>query len=113
VTVVAIVNLFSALALVATKTFLAVQPPQDDALILLVVLASLSVGLSLAFLKLQNWARWIFVVVYIILLIRIPGRVIAGGDLLDIIGVLLGGLFEAWAVWYLFRTHVKAAFGDT
>jgi hypothetical protein len=72
VTVIAIANLVAALVWLASKTLLSAQPPQDDLLILLTVIVLFSVGLSLALWKLQNWARWTAIALYILSLIRIP-----------------------------------------
>jgi hypothetical protein len=112
VTVIAIANLLAALAF-ASQMFLAAQPPQGNSLIVLGVAVLLSIGLSLGLFRLHNWARWTSVVLYVLSLIRIPVRVLTASGLWNITSVLLPGIFVAWAVWYLFRPHVEAAFGET
>ncbi len=113
VTIIAIANLFGPLALAASEVLLAERPAQRGLLGLLVVTVLISITVTVALLKLQNWARWVAVVLYVISLVGIPGRVVAAHGFGDIMSVLLPGLFLVWAVWYLFQAHVKAAFGVT
>jgi hypothetical protein len=111
VTIIAIANLFGALALVASEVLFAEQPPQGGLLGMLVVAMLISVTVTVGLLKLKNWARWIAAVLYVISLVGVPGRMVAAHGLADIISVLLPGLFLLWAIWYLFQAQVKAAFG--
>jgi hypothetical protein len=113
VTVIAVANFVAALAFLASETILAADPARGDLLIVLVVIVLISMGLSWALLKLQSWARWTSIVLYILSLIRIPARVISASGLGEIVSICLSALFVAWAVWYLFRPHVKLAFNDT
>jgi hypothetical protein len=112
VTVIVIVNLVVTFAWLAIKAVLAQAISTDDFL-LIILGAFFCIVLSVALIRLKNWARWTYAVLCVVSLIRIPGRVVAAdGDLFQITGVLVSGLFVAWAVSYLFRTHVKAAFGE-
>lgn len=112
VTVIVIVNLVATFAWLAIKAVL-IHEPSTDGWILILVVALFSAGLSIALLKLRNWARWTCIALYVFSLIRIPARMLAAnGDLFQITGVLLAGAFAGWAVWYLFRARVKIAFGE-
>jgi hypothetical protein len=112
VTVIVIVNLVVTFAWFAVEAVLSREPSTGGWLMILVA-AFFFVVLSIALLKLQNWARWTSIVFYVLSLIRIPVRVLtAGGDLFQITGVSLAAAFVAWAVWCLFRANVKAAFGE-
>jgi len=71
----------------------------------------LSVGLGVALLRLQNWARAIVVVLYGLSLISIPGQVIFAHSVVDVFAALVAGSYAVWAVWYMHRSQVKAVFG--
>ena len=111
VTVIAVANLLGPLALVASEVLLAEQPAHGGLLGLIALTVLISITVSVALLKMQNWGRWVAVVLYVISLANIPGRVAAARGFADVMSVLLPGLFLVWAVWYLFRPHVKEAFG--
>jgi hypothetical membrane protein len=69
------------------------------------ILVILGIGL----LKMQRWSRWLAVVGSVAWLVFIPRQVhTAHGP--AILGFLLRTLFSVWVIWYLFRSHVKAAF---
>ena len=66
--------------------------------------------LAVALFSMRNWARWAFVVIYAASLAFAPVRVALAHDLIYIIRVLAQSSLWAWAIWYLFRPHVKEAF---
>jgi hypothetical protein len=110
VTAIAVINILGAFALAAGE-LLSAQRPQGGLLGLLVVTMLFGVGLSVALLMLQNWARWVTIVVYGLSLAATPAQVVRAHGVANTASALLPGLFLLWAVWYLCRADVKAAFG--
>ena len=70
----------------------------------------LSVGHSIALLRLQNWARAVVVVLYGLSLISIPGQVLLAHSVVDVFAVVVPGSYVVWAFWYMHQSQVKAAF---
>jgi O-antigen ligase len=68
------------------------------------------VALSIALLKMQSWSRWVCIALCAIWLVFIPRQFVAAHSVGDVVRVVGWGLFRAWAIWYLFRPHVKQAF---
>ena len=66
--------------------------------------------LIVALLRMHKWARWAVVVISAASLILAPLRIVLAHEQLYRIGVMVQCSFWAWAVWYLFQPHVKAAF---
>jgi threonine/homoserine efflux transporter RhtA len=97
--------------LVASELLLSAQRLRGGPLGMLITMVLLSVALSIALLKLRNWARWIVIVFYGMSLIGVPARVVTSHDVVGAFVTVLPGLYLLWAVWYLFQPHVKAAFG--
>jgi hypothetical protein len=111
VTVIAVLNILGGFALTVNEMLLSPERPQGRSLGILIVVVLLGVGIGVALLKLQNWARWGAIVFYGLSLIAIPVRVIRAPGIADAMTALVPGLYLLWAVWYLFRPHVQAAFG--
>ena len=101
-----------ALAAVGFVSQIFVGTDQDRDPLLLGATALFLVVVSVALFGLQNWARWTCIVLYIISLVRLPVRVFFAGGSAGIAGVVLQAIFVGWAVWYLFRPHVAASFGE-
>jgi hypothetical protein len=110
ITVIASLNILGGLALGVSEMFSAHRPEGALAWVLAVG-AILSVGLGIALLKLQNWARAILVVLYGLSLISVPGQVIFAHSVIDVFAAVVPGSYAVWAVWYMHRSQVKAAFG--
>jgi hypothetical protein len=70
----------------------------------------LGIGIGIALLMLQNWARWLVIVFYGLSFLGIPVRLVASHTVVDVVVALLPALYLAWAIWYLSQPHVKAAF---
>ncbi|HMH06241.1 MAG TPA: hypothetical protein VK579_06120 [Terriglobales bacterium] len=111
VTVIAVLNILGGFALAVNEMLVSPERPQGRSLGILIVVVLLGVGISVALLKLQNWARWVAIVFYALSLIAIPVRVIRAPGIADAVTASVPGLYLLWAVWYLFRPLVKAAFG--
>jgi hypothetical protein len=111
VTVIAVLNILGGFALTVNEMLLSPERPQGRWLGILIVVVLLGVGISVALLKLRNWARWVAIVFYGLSLIAIPIRLIRAPGIADAMTALVPGLYLLWAVWYLFQRHVKAAFG--
>jgi hypothetical protein len=110
VTVIAVLNILGGVAVIAGGLFLSPEPPQGVALGILVIVALLPVGLGVALLQLENWARVLMIVFSSLSMIAIPGALMAH-SLADAIAMLVRGLLALWIVWYLLQRHIKAAFG--
>ena len=112
ITVIASLNILGGFALGVSELFSAHRP--EGALVWIsAVGVILSVGLGIALLKLQNWARAIVVVLYGLSLISVPGQVIFAHSVVDVFAAVVPGAYAVWAVWYMHRSQVKAAFGRT
>jgi hypothetical protein len=110
ITVIASLNILGGFALGVSGMFSARRP--EGALTWILALGViLSLGLGVALLRLQNWARAVVVVLYGMSLISIPGQVIFAHDAVDVFAAVVPGSYLAWAVWYMHRSQVKAAFG--
>ena len=110
ITVIASLNILGGFALGVSEMFSAHRPEGALAWILAVG-AALSVGLGFALLRLQNWARAVVVVLYGLSLISIPGKVIFAHSVVEVFAAAVPGSYAVWAVWYMHRPQVKAAFG--
>ena len=110
ITVIASLNILGGFALGVIEMFSAHRPEGALAWILAVGVI-LSVGLGVALLRLQNWARAVVVVLYGLSLIGIPGQVIFAHSVVDVFAAVVPGSYAVWAVWYMHRSQVKAAFG--
>jgi len=112
VTIIAVLNILGLFALIVSEFFVSPLRPEGGLLGLLVVVALFSVGLSVALLMLQNWARWVSIVLYAFSLLRCAGFVATANGTIDAVASLVPGLYLLWAVWYLCQAHVKAAFSS-
>lgn len=111
ITVIASLNILGGFALGVCEMFSAHRPEGALAWIS-VVGVILSVGLGVALLRLQNWARAVLVVLYGLSLISIPGEVIfATHSVVDVFAAVVPGSYLVWAVWYMHRSQVKNVFG--
>jgi hypothetical protein len=110
VTVIAVLNILVGFLFVAI-VFLAQEQSQSNAPGALVTIM-FGIGVSVALLKLQNWARWIVVSVCVFSLVNILGLVVGPQSFANTTAELLLGSYMLWVVWYLFKPHVKAAFGS-
>jgi hypothetical protein len=110
ITVIASLNILGGFALGVSEMFSAHRPEGALAWILAVGV-TVSVGLGVALLRLQNWARAVVVVLYGLSLISIPGQVIFAHSVVDVFAAVVPGSYAVWAVWYMHRSQVKAAFG--
>jgi hypothetical protein len=83
------------------------------ALVVLMAITQLCIGIGLW--KLRNWARILTGCYYmfglLLGLMGLPALFIASFDFSKLGETLLGPALCGWAVWYLSRPHVKAAFG--
>lgn len=110
ITVIASLNILGGLALGVSEMFSAHRPEGALAWILAVGII-LSVGLGIALLKLQKWARAVAVVLYGLSLISVSGQVMFAHSVVDVFAAVVPGSYAVWAVWYMHRSQVKAAFG--
>lgn len=110
ITVIAVLNILAGISL-APGVLLSPQRPPGT-LIALLALNLFGVAISVALLMLQNWARWTVIVSYVVSVIRVASQVIALHGAADVLRVLLVSVYGVWAVWYLFRPRVKAAFAS-
>lgn len=110
ITVIASLNILGGFTLGVSEMFSAHRPEGALAWILALGVI-LSLGLGVALLRLQNWARAVVVVLYGMSLISIPGQVIFAHDVVDVLAAVVPGSYLVWAVWYMHRSQVKAAFG--
>ncbi len=109
ITVIASLNILGGLALGVSGMFSAHRPEGALAWISALVII-LSIGLGVALLRLQNWARAVLVVLYGLSLISIPGEVIFAHSVVDVLAAVVPGSYLVWAVWYMHRSQVKAVF---
>jgi hypothetical protein len=109
ITVIASLNILGGFALGVSAMF---QPEGALAWILAVGII-LSVGIGVALLKLQNWARAVVVVLYGLSLISVPGRLISAHSVVDVFAAVVPGSYAVWALWYMHQSQVKDAFGRT
>jgi O-antigen ligase len=113
VTVMACILLFMAAGVAnGLITVLSEQALKRGVLALYVGNILILVALCIALLKMQSWSRWVWVVLCAISLVLIPRQLVVAHSLADVVRVLGWGSFRAWAIWYLFRPHVKQAFGS-
>ena len=71
------------------------------------------VGLSLGLWKLRRWARWVAIWIYAGWSFNLVPQLVSSMSPVssDIVGPVLQLAIYGWIVWYLFRPHVKEAFG--
>jgi hypothetical protein len=112
VTIIAALNILGLFALIVSEFVVSPLRPEGGLLGILVVVALFSVGLSVALLMLQNWARWVSIVLYAFSLLRCVGSVATANGAIDAVAGLVPGLYLLWAIWYLCQPHVKAAFSS-
>jgi hypothetical protein len=110
ITVIASLNILGGFALGVSAMFSAHRPEGASAWILAVGII-LGVGVGVALLKLQNWARAVVVVLYGLSLISVPGQLIFAHSVVDVFAAVVPGSYAVWAVWYMHRSQVKDAFG--
>jgi len=110
ITVIASLNILGGFALGVSEMF-STHRPEGALTWILALGVILSLGLGIALLRLQNWARAVVVVLYGMSLISIPGQVIFAHDVVDVFAAVVPGSYLVWAVWYMHRSQVKAAFG--
>jgi hypothetical protein len=110
VTVIAGLNILAGVAVLAIGSFWSPQPLQGVALGLLVTEALFGVGLGVALLKLENWARVLMIVLSGLSLLAIPSALMARSPVAAM-AMLARGFLSLWIVWYLLQPPIKAAFG--
>jgi hypothetical protein len=109
ITVIASLNILGGFALGVSAMFSPHRP--EGALAWILAVGILSVGIGVALLKLQNWARAVVVVLYGLSLISVPGQLIFAHSVVDVFAAVVSGSYAAWAVWYMHRSQVKDVFG--
>jgi hypothetical protein len=110
ITVIASLSIFGVLVLGVIEMLSPHRLEGGEAWVVVVVVI-LNMGLGVALLRLQNWARAILVVLYALWLITLLGHVIFAHSLADVFTALVPGSYALWAVWYMHQPHVKRAFG--
>jgi hypothetical protein len=119
VLVLAIVNLFAGLAaLIGLGATLWRSGDSSVVVVLVLVILLFNIVCTLALLMLKNWARIVFIAVFGLALIRTPGHIYSEIANLSnhwawiyVLGDICYFCFLVWTVWYVFRPHVKVAFG--
>jgi len=119
VIVLAIVNFLAGMAALAVLGARLLRSEYSSLVVVLVLMIFLfNIVCTLALVKLKNWARIIFIAVFGLALIRTPGNIyseIANRSShwawMYVLGDICYFCLLLWTVWYLFRPHVKAAFG--
>jgi hypothetical protein len=109
ITAIATVSILGGIAL-AVLEMLSQRRPEGGLAWILIVVIALSVGLGIALLRLQNWARAVVIVLYGLSLLPVAGHVILGHGAANVLIELARGFYLLWAVWYLHQPHVKTAF---
>lgn len=117
--VLAIVNFVAGLAgLILLRTRFLKAGDLSVVVVLVLLMLLFNVACSVALLMLKNWARIVFIAVFALALIRTPGHIyseIANRSSqwawMYVLGDICYFCLLLWTVWYLFRPHVKAAFG--
>lgn len=61
VTIIAVFNILGGIGLAVSEVLLSPQPPHGGLVGTLVVVVLLGIGIAVALLMLQNWARWVVI----------------------------------------------------
>ena len=113
VTVIAVLNICGAVGLLMSEGLLSARRTQGAYLGVLIVVVLLYLGLGLGLLKLRNWARRIAIVLCWLSLVSafaISVGLVLTGHGAAAVANLLSCLFPGWALWYLSKAKVIAAF---
>lgn len=96
------------IALIPSQTFNPLRSTRFLALSMGNLLIGIIVGIALS--RMKSWSRWLAIIVSAVQLLFVPHNVAIAQSSLSIIRTGLGTLLHVWAIWYLTRPHVKAAF---
>jgi hypothetical protein len=110
ITVIALLNILGGFG-VGLSEMLSTDRPEGGLAWMLVAGVIFSICLGVALLRLQNWARAVFVVLYGLSLIRMLGHVLFAHNAADVFTASVPGFYVLWAIWYMHQQHVKTAFG--
>ncbi len=84
--------------------------------VVFLVFAAIAIVIGIGLWKLRNWARIVTIILDILsILLMIPGLLgtVMNFAVVPLVFQLLILAFYAWVLWYMFRAHVKQAFGVT
>lgn len=108
IVIIALINVLGGILFVLFTAFLSGLRSESQGVLILAILAG--VGLGVALLMLQNWGRWIVILLYALSLVRAAASLVFAHSLANVLLELVLASYPAWVVWYLFQPHVRAAF---
>jgi hypothetical protein len=108
IVIIALINVLGGILYILFTAFLPRVRNGSQGVLTLALLAG--VGLGVALLMLQNWGRWIAIVLYGLSLLRAAASLVLAHSLANVLLELVLASYPAWVVWYLFRQRVRAAF---
>ena len=104
-----IMSMFLLTGFIAFNQLQKPHKPQFFALWVVNLVAGFGLGWALYFM--QEWSRWVSIVACALSLVVVPPQLAVFRDRTYlIVAIACRVLFMVWAIWYLFRPHVKDAF---